>query len=161
MKFNELLESELLNEMATCYLDGKSRIIVNPVDSGNLLYFKYCNTKGYTSETAVARISLLEPDYIYNHNDGHSSLILSSKAKKSLNEKLQSKSKKYPGYTVFQAVIFDLNMEKFDVYPEETKEITEFKSGSPLPLTLEQPDYRNLPSEEDARKRITGRVQIL
>lgn len=149
-----------LNEMATCYYDSRSRIIVNPVDSGNLLYFKFCNTSKYTSETAVARISLLEPEYIYNHNDGHTSLILSSKTKKILDNILRSESEKYPGYTVFQSIIFDLNLEKYDVYPEKTKAITEFKFGYPVPLSLEQPDYKNLPSEEDAKKKIKGRIQV-
>lgn len=153
MKFNELL-----NEMATCYSDNKTIVFVNPVDSGNFAYFKYGDSPRFNSETAIARISLLEPEYIYNHNDGHPSLVLSSKAKKQLNDKLQSPSKKYLGYTVFQAIIIDYNIEKFGVYLEETKAIKEYSFGNPLPLSLEQPDYRNLPSEEEARKKISKRV---
>ena len=155
MSFKDFpLEQEYLNEMATSYSDDSTSIIVNPVDSGNLSYFKYCNTSRYSSQSAIARISLLEPEYIYNHNDGHAVLLLSSKAKKNLNNKLMQPSKKYKGYSVFQAVLIDFNIEKFGIYPDEQIQITDYVFGKPLPLNLKQPDYTKLPSEEVAKKKI-------
>ncbi len=161
MKFRDfLLERENLNEMATCYSDDNTSIHVNPVESGNLSYFKYCDTKGYNSQTAVARISLLEAEYINNHNDDHAVLILGSEAKKKLNEKLKLPSKKYIGYTVFQTVIIDYNIEKFGIYLEDTKKITTYQFDEPLPLNLPQPDYTNLPSENEVKKKIKGKQTV-
>lgn len=161
MKFKEfLLESEMLNEMATCYSDNETSIRVNPVDSGNLVYFKYCNTQGYNSSTAIARISLLNAEYINNHNDGHTVLVLSNKAKKKLNDKLSEQSKKYVGYTVFQAIIIDYNIEKFGIYLDDTKKIMKYEHNKPLPLNLTQPDYRNLPSEDTVIKKLKSKRVI-
>lgn len=158
MRFREfLLEDETLDEMATCYSDSKTSIRVNPTDSGNLVYFKYCNTSGYSTDTAVARISLLSAEYINNHNDGHPVLVLSNKAKKKLNSRLSEQSKKYTGYTVFQAIIIDYNIEKYGVYLEDTKKIVRYEHNKPLPLSLSQPDYNNLPSEEAAIKKLKNK----
>lgn len=157
MKFSELLlEDETLNEMATPYTDGNTSIRVHPVDSGNYEYFKYCNSSGYNKETGVARISLIKPEYIYNHRDHHPVLLLNSKDKKNLNEKLDLLSRNYLGYTVFQAIIIDFNREKYGVDLLTTKTIKTYKQGKPLPLDLPRPDYTQLPSITDAKKEING-----
>lgn len=157
MEFKRILESESLNEMATCFTDNSTSIFVNPVDSGNYAYFKYCNTKGFKTDSAIARISLLKPEYYHNHKDNHPELLLTSKAKRELIEKLKMPSKKYKGLTVFQSVIVDFNIEKYNVYFDETKEIKDYVFGNPLPLDLEIPDYTLLPSVSDAAKLIKNK----
>ncbi len=64
-------DNEIMNVMATSFLDNNTRIIVNPADSEPLSCFKYCNTRGYEPKTAVVRISLIRPEYFYNLDDGH------------------------------------------------------------------------------------------
>lgn len=147
--------------MATCYSDDAASIIVNPVDPGSTPYFKYCNTGRYYSHTAVAGISLLSAGYIYNINDEHPVLLLTADAKNSLNKRLRMQSGKYLEYTVFQTVIIDYNIEKFGIYVEDTEKITEYNCGKPLPLNLIQPDYRRLPSEEEAKQKIKGKTDIV
>ena len=149
--------NEIMNVMATSFLDNDTRIIVNPADSEPMSCFKYCNTRGYVPETAVARISLIRPEYFYNYDDGHPVLLLTSNGKKELNAKLSEQSRKYIGLTVFQAVIADYNIEKFGIYIEESKEIKELEFGKPLPLNLKQPDYSALSSIEEAARIIKNR----
>lgn len=153
---NFLLEDETLNEMATSYTDGNSSIRVHPVDSGNYVYFKYCNSSGYNKDTAVARISLLEPEYIFNHKDNHPVLLLTTKGKKNLNKKLDLPSGNYLGYTVFQAILIDFNREKYGVDLLTSKKVKTYSHGNPLPLNLPKPDYTLLPSIDDAEKQING-----
>ena len=143
-------DNEIMNVMATSFLDNDTRIIVNPADSEPMSCFKYCNTKGYEPETAVARISLIKPEYFYHYDDGHPVLLLTSNGKKELNAKLSEMSRKYIGLTVLQAVIADYNIEKFGIYIDESNEINEYEFGKPLPLNLKQPDYSALPSIAEA-----------
>lgn len=150
-------DNEIMNVMATSFLDNNTRIIVNPADSEPLSCFKYCNTRGYEPKTAVARISLIRPEYFYNLDDGHPVLLLSSNGKNELNAKLSEQSRKYAGLTVFQAVIADYNIEKFGTYIEESKEIKDYELGKSLPLNLKQPDYRELPSIAEAERIIKNR----
>ena len=99
--------------------------------------------------------------YIYNINDEHPFLLLTADAKNSLNKRLRMQSGKYLEYTVFQAVIIDYNIEKFGIYVDDTEKITEYNCGKPLPLNLIQPDYRRLPSEEEAEQKIKGKTDIV
>ena len=99
--------------------------------------------------------------YIYNINDEHPVLLLTADAKNSLNKRLRMQSGKYLEYTVFQAVIIDYNIEKFGIYVDDTEKITEYNCGKPLPLNLIQPDYRRLPSEEEAKQKIKGKTDIV
>lgn len=118
-------DNEIMNLMATSFLDNDTRIIVNPALEP-MSCFKYCNTKRYEPETAFARISLIKPEYFYHYDDGHPVLLLTSNGKKELNAKLSEMSRKYIGLTVFQAVIADYNIEKFWIYIEESKEIKDY-----------------------------------
>lgn len=68
---------------------------------------------------------------------------------------------KYRGFTVFQAVIIDYNLERFSLYPKDTEKITEYKSGEPLPLNLARPDYSNLPSEDEVRRIIKDKRMVI
>ena len=157
----EFSENEDLNLMATCYADDKTAIIVNSPPSENLSFFKYCNGRGYNSQTAVAGISMMNAAYTCTHNNGHPFLVLSYEAKIKLNKKLMLPSMKYRGFTVFQAVIIDYNLERFSLYPKDTEKITEYKSGEPLPLNLARPDYSNLPSEDEVRRIIKDKRMVI
>ena len=113
----EFSENEDLNLMATCYADDKTAIIVNPPPSENLSFFKYCNGRGYNSQTAVAGISMVNAAYISTHNNGHPFLVLSYEAKIKLNKTCvpQLKSKKNYDNTVVPRVWGDFYCRNFMV----------------------------------------------
>ena len=148
---------EIPNVTATCFSDSSTGIFVSAENSGNRPCFKYCNTGGYRPDSAVAGISLVSPEYIHSCMYGHPELLLTPKAMQELNDRLLLPSLKYSGVTVFQAIIIDWNIENYGVFPEETKSIQLYESGKPLPLTLEQPDYRLLPAISEASKQIVGK----
>ncbi len=110
----------------------------------------------------MAGVSLVSPEYVHSRMYGHPELLLTPKAMQELNDKLLLPSGKYCGFTVFQAIITDWNIEKFGVFPEETKSLRIYEAGKPLPLTPEQPDYRLLPSIPEASKQIVGKkIEII
>ena len=109
---------EYVYAMANVFSDRNAEVGIqvnpDPLHVG-LPYFKYYNSSSYSSATKIARISMTDPVYIIHRgNDGKQNWILNTGERKALYNSLHTNSSKYPGYTVWQAVILDYNNEKFE-----------------------------------------------
>lgn len=84
---------------------------VNP-DQGRTRdpYFKMYNAQRYTAATKSIRIGILEPKLIY-HSDGKQVWHVTKSDLKELDKFMSRKSRKYSGYTNWQATIYNWNYE--------------------------------------------------
>lgn len=138
---------EPLEEMATVFRDIKRNMIcqVNP-DSGRigLEYFKIYNHINVSAARKIARIEFRRPEYVI-HSDNKQKWFLNSSEKKILMFVLQTESKKYKGYTNFQAAIIDFNNEKgLDIDLTEQNFVNDLKYPDYLPIDLPMPNYLDL-----------------
>ena len=149
-----IINSEYLAEMATVHRDLENNITVcvNPDrQRRGERYFKFYNASHYEAANKVIRISFDLPQYIYHTNtDGKEDWILNGKEKKELIEILLSQSKKYSGYSVWDAAKFDWNNEALDEMLNSNEYIAgkydeKFKDNlNYIPSTLNCPNYLEL-----------------
>lgn len=123
-----LIKGELLEAMALTYIDKQNNcsMYVNPDRNsiGNE-YFKFCNNASWIKATKLCRISFREPKYIIHSNSYKvEDWLLTKKEQKFLMTVLWSDSKKYKGFSVWQALIIDYNAERYDLDLEECERIT-------------------------------------
>lgn len=122
------IKGELIEAMAQTYVDRivNCSMYVNPdINRIGNEYFKFCNNASWSKATKLCRISFNKPQYIIHTNSQKvDNWILTAKEKKYLVRTLLSKSKKYVGLTVWQALIVDYNAERYSFDLQECKDIT-------------------------------------
>lgn len=92
-------------------------IWVNPDQGRNgNPYFKMFDAQRYTSAEKSIRIGLLEPKLIF-HADGKKIWNVTKSDLKELDRFMSKKSRKYAGYTNWQATIYDWNYEYGYIQP--------------------------------------------
>ena len=133
--------------MANVYTSNEKGVTIqvnpDPLHIG-LPYFKYYNSSRYFKATKIARISMDIPAYIYHTNSvGLKDWRLNSKERKELDSILSSRSTKYLGYTVWQAIIIDYNLEKFGIDFDTVKECTIKNQSNFIEEHLEKGDIDN------------------
>ena len=158
------IKGELIEAMAqTCIdLQNNRSMHVNPdLNCIGNEYFKFCNNVSWSKATKLCRILFNKPQYIIHTNSRKvDNWILTAKEKKYLVRTLLSKSKKYVGLTVWQALIVDYNAERYSFDLQECKDITlavqyglvakakltelERSMLHALPFDLPMPNYLNL-----------------
>ena len=84
-------------------------------------YFKMYNAQKYASAEKSIRIGLLEPKLIY-HSDGKEIWHVTKSDLKHLDVFMSKKSRKYVGYTNWQATIYDWNYEYGCITPSPDDE---------------------------------------
>lgn len=133
--------------MANVYTSSEEGVTIqvnpDPLHLG-LPYFKYYNSSRYFKATKIARILMDIPAYVYHSNNGRlEDWILNSNERKQLDSILSSRSTKYPGYTVWQAVIIDYSLEKFGIDFDIVKECTVRNQRNFIEEHLEKGDIDN------------------
>ena len=122
------IKGELIEAMAQTYVDRTSNCSMYANPDLNRIgneYFKFCNNASWSKATKLCRISFNKPQYIIHTNSRKvDNWILTAKEKKYLVRTLLSKSKKYIGLTVWQALIVDYNTERYSFDLQECKDIT-------------------------------------
>ena len=94
-------------------LDVSIRINPDPLHYG-LPFFKYYDSAAWFLAGRVARLSMAEPGYLRHPAEySKEAWILTKRDRETLMQVLKSKSQKYLGYSVWQAIIFDYDNEKF------------------------------------------------
>ena len=123
-----LIKGELLEAMAQSFIDfdANTSMYVNPDQrrKGNE-YFKFCNNARWSKATKLCRISFREPKYII-HTNSHKveDWLLTKKEQKYLIKVLWSDSKKYKGFSVWQALIIDYNAERYSLPNDISEKLT-------------------------------------
>lgn len=148
----KLIVEEYLDEMATIYKSKEYGILVavNPDSKrSGLPYFKFFNSYDFNKATHVIRIMFKDTDYVV-HNDSKKLWKLNTQDKKLLVKIMNQESKRYKGYTNWDAAKFDWNYE----YLEEMLDIDSYFNGeyddvyesNPgyIPSTLKMPDYTKI-----------------
>lgn len=113
-------------------------------------YFKMYNAQSWRKATKVARISFKEPKLIKHSSNKESWNTVPRDIRHELIDYLDSESKTFPSFTVWDYLKYEWNMEwGFDVgFPFEYfggKSDEKFKNEpSYLPSTLESPNYLEL-----------------
>lgn len=133
--------------MANVYTSNEKGVTIqvnpDPLHLG-LPYFKYYNSSRYFKATKMARISMDTPAYVYHTNSGGlQDWRLNSRERKELDSILSSCSNKYRGYTVWQAIIIDYNLEKFGIDFDTVKECTIKNQSKFIEEHLEKGDIDN------------------
>ena len=107
-----LIKGEMLEAMALTYIDRYNNCSMHVNAS-------------WTKATKLCRISFREPKYII-HINSHKvdDWLLTKKEQKFLMTTLWSDSKKYKGHSVWQALIIDYNIERYDLDLEECERIS-------------------------------------
>ena len=122
-----LIKGELLEAMALTYIDKQDSccLQVNPDQNSKTEYFKFCNNTSWTKATKLCRISFREPKYII-HTNSHKveDWFLTKKEQKYLIKVLWSDSKKYKGFSVWQALIIDYNAERYSLPNDISEKLT-------------------------------------
>lgn len=146
-------DSEVLFEFAQVRVSNNKfniMLAVNP-DSNRIseAYFKMYNSDNYMSATKVARISFFRPILISHKGSKKPWNYLNSKQKEILIEYLNSESKNYPKYKVWDVLKYTWNDEHgycsgtIDDYYNGADD-NKIKTKSYIPSKLEIPNYKNI-----------------
>lgn len=158
-----LIKGEMLEAMALTYIDKQDSycLQVNPDQNSKTEYFKFFNNVSWVKATKLCRISFREPKYII-HTNSHKvdDWLLTKKEQKYLIKVLWSDSKKYKGYSVWQALIIDYNAERYSLPNDISEKLTITKQQKlarhvnlseveglmvqALPIDLPMPNYLKL-----------------
>lgn len=120
-------------------------------------YFKFYDSMSQDSSERVARISFLNPEYVY-HGGYPRAFNLGRREKKALMKFLTSPSKKkqFKGFSGWQVLIYLYNEEATNAEYDWATYTTDFIKNHPeirkkkwfktaLPFDLKMPDYTSLP----------------
>lgn len=87
-------------------------------------YFKMYNAQSYAKADKCIRIGIREPKLIY-HTDGKKVWHITESDLKYLDKFMSQKSRKYAGYSNWQATIYDWNYEYSFIHPSPENQYEE------------------------------------
>ena len=161
-QIDDIINPIPLYEMSSGWFDKKENRcawVENPGNPNNQ-YFKYGNDIGINKATKVARISLLEPKYLY-HRDKAYIWALTNKEINNLINILKSPSDKHKGLTKWQDLLITYNEDNFYILPEDTinNNINYKECPKAFNINTKMPDYTKLVFDKNKAGRVNhGRI---
>lgn len=113
--------------------------VENPTGYNNR-YFKYLDGITYNKAYRVARISMVEPNYLnHTNSDGLKDWVLNSKERKELVLLMNQPNKKYKGCSNWQATLITYNEDNFGIDFDETISGSFDKEEYPNAFSIDYP----------------------